>query len=61
MPERRREPRVAVEPLLVAQQLLDARDLADALHLDHDRAPVAVAAQQVDGPDVGRVLAADRA
>ena len=50
--------RVAVEPLLVAQQLVDARDLADALHLDDDRAAVAVAAQQVDRSDVGRVLAA---
>ena len=48
---------VAVESLLVAQQLVDARDLADALHLDHDRAPVAVAAQQIDRADVGRVLA----
>ena len=59
IPTRRRELRVAVEALLVAQQLLDARDLADALHLDHDRAAVAVAAQQVDRADVGRVLAAD--
>ena len=32
-------------------------DLADALDLHHDRAVVAVAAQQVDRADVGRVLA----
>ena len=58
MPDGRRELRVAVEPFLVAQQLVDAGDLADALHLDDDRAAVAVAAQQVDRADVGRVLAA---
>ena len=57
----RREPRVAVEALLVAQQLVDAGDLADALHLDHDRAAVAVAAQQVDRTDVGRDTRAERA
>ena len=57
MPDGRRELRIAVEPLLVAQQLVDARDLADALHLDDDRPPVAVAAQQVDRADVGRELA----
>ena len=44
----RRERAVAVEPLLVAQQLLDAGDLPDALHLDDDGASVAVAAEQVD-------------
>ena len=49
---------IAVEPFLVAQQLVDAGDVADALHLDDDRAPVAVAAQQVDRADVGRELAA---
>ena len=56
---RRRERAVAVEAFLVAQQLLDAGDLADALHLDHDGAAVAVAAQQVDRPEIGRVLAPD--
>ena len=54
----RGELRIAVEALLVAQELVDAGDLADALHLDDDRAPVAVAAQQVDRADVGRELAA---
>ena len=54
----RRVLRIAVESLLVAQQLVDAGDLADALHLDDDRAAVAVAAQQVDRADVGRELAA---
>src|SRR5262249_32983881 len=49
----RRVRRIAVEALLVAQQLLDARDLADALDLDDDGAAVAIAAQQVDGADVG--------
>ena len=53
----RSQARVEVEPLLVAQELLDARDLTDPLHLDDHRAVFAVAAQQVDGADVGRVLA----
>jgi hypothetical protein len=47
---------VEIESLLVAEQLLDPGDLADALHLDHDGLSVAVAAEQIDGPDVGRVL-----
>src|SRR5205823_4732606 len=55
----RRELRVAVEAFLVPQQLVDARDLGDALHLHHDRAALTVAAQQVDGTDVGWVLAPD--
>ena len=53
-PDRRREPCVAIEPFLVAQQLLDSRDLTDPLHLDDDRAPRRVAAEQIDGSDVGR-------
>jgi hypothetical protein len=57
-PDGRCEPRVAVEPFLVAQQLFDARDLADALDLHHDGAAVGVATQEVDRPDVGRVFAA---
>ena len=57
MPIGRGQARVEVEALLVAEQLLDARDLAHPLHLDHDGAVVAVAAQQVDRPDVGGVLA----
>ena len=48
---------IEVEPFLVAQQLLHAGDLADALHLDHHRATVAVAAEEVDRADVGGVLA----
>src|SRR6476469_10077277 len=55
---RRREPGVEIEPLLVAHELLDARDLPDPLDLDRDRPPLTVPAQQVDGPDVRRVLAA---
>src|SRR3954454_7618720 len=53
----RGEPGVPVEPLLVADQLLDSGDLADALDLDRYRPTLAVAAQQVDRADVGRVLA----
>ncbi len=50
-----------IEPLLVAEQLLDPGDLPDPLHLDHHGAALTVPAQQVDGPDVGRVLAPDDA
>ena len=39
MPDGRRELWIAIEPLLIAQQLLDARDVTDALHLDDDRLP----------------------
>src|SRR5690349_13954109 len=53
----RREASVPVEALLVPDELVDARDLADALHLDGHRAALVVAAQEVDRPDVGRVLA----
>src|SRR5262245_51235256 len=56
---RRREPGVEVEALLVADELLDPGDLADALDLDRDRAALTVAAEEVDGTDVGRVLAPD--
>src|SRR4051794_3489848 len=52
------EQRVTVEQLQVAGQLLDAVDLAAPLDLDGDRRPGGVAAQQVDRPDRGRVLAA---
>ena len=48
---------IALEPCDVASELLDAVDLASALHLDGHGRAVAVAAQEVDGPDVGRVLA----
>src|SRR3954468_11630554 len=54
---RRRETGVAVESLLVPDQLVHARDLPDALDLDRDGATVAVAAEEVDRADVGRVLA----
>ena len=54
----RTQHRVEVHPLDVARELLDAVDLAAALHFDRDRDTVAVAAQQVDGADVGRMLAA---
>src|SRR4051794_25653270 len=52
----RRVLRVAVEARLVAEQLVHARDLTDALHLDDHRLPVAVAAEQVDRADVGGEL-----
>src|SRR5205085_12185426 len=55
-PVRRRERGVEVESLLIAEQLLDAGDLADPLHLDHHGATLAVPAQQIDRTDVGRVL-----
>ena len=58
-PSSRREVGVEVEALLVAQQLLHARDLSHSLHLDHDRGALTVAAQEVDGADVGRVLTPD--
>jgi len=38
--------------------LVDAGDIADALDLDDHGAAVTVAAEQIDGPDVGRELAA---
>src|SRR3954451_5789790 len=53
----RRETSVAVEPLLIAEELVDAGDLADALHLDGHGPSVAVAAEEVDRADVGGVLA----
>ena len=59
MPTVGRERAVEVEPLLVADQLLDPRDLADPLDLDHDGPARTVAAEQVDRADVGRVLAPD--
>src|SRR5262245_50439905 len=55
--ECRRESGVAIEPLLIAQELLDARDLAHPLDLDDDRAAIVVLAQEIDRPDVGRILA----
>src|SRR6185503_15098709 len=46
--------RVEVDALAVALQLLDVGSHgADALHLDHDRANLCVAAEQVDRPGVG--------
>jgi len=51
------EAAVAVEALLVSEELLDSGDLAHSLHLHHHRGALAVAAEQVDGPDVGGVLA----
>ena len=45
----------------VARQLLDSLDRGDALHLDRHPAPVRVAADEIDGPDVGRPLAPDEA
>ena len=54
----RGEQRVAVEQLEVPGQLLDAVDVAAALDLDRDGGAVGVAAEQVDRPDRGRVLAA---
>ena len=50
---------VEVEACLVAQQLVDAGDLADPLDLDDDGVALGVAAQQVDRTEVGRVLAPD--
>ena len=53
-----------IEPqaLDVARQLLDSLDRpGDALHLDRHPAPIRVAADEIDGPDVGRPLAPDEA
>ena len=47
-----------MQSLDVASQLLDAVDLAAPFDLDGDDLPVAIAAQQIDRPDRGRVLAA---
>src|SRR5262245_9443976 len=52
-PARRRERAVAIQALLVPQQLIDTRDLTDAFDLDHDGLAVAVAAQQVHRAEVG--------
>ncbi len=51
--------RVEADEAEVARQLLDGVDRADALDLDRDPAVLLVAAHEVDGPDVGRPLAAD--
>jgi hypothetical protein len=48
------------EQLQVPRELLNPVDLATPLHLDGHRRAHAVAAQQVDRPDRGRVLAADQ-
>ena len=56
----RAQHRVALQELQVAGELLDAVDLAPALDLDGHRLAVGVPAQQVDGADVGGVLAPDQ-
>jgi hypothetical protein len=56
----RPEQGVALQELQVAGELLDPVDLAPALDLDGHRPALRVPAQQVDRPDVGRVLAADQ-
>ena len=44
----------------VADELLDAVDLAATLDLDGDDLPIAITAQQVDRTDRGRVLTSDQ-
>ena len=57
-PAHRAQHRVALHELEVPGELLHAVDLAAALDLDRDGAALGVAAEQVDGADLGAVLAA---
>src|SRR5579859_1587598 len=56
-PSYRAKSAVPIEALEVPGQLLDAVDLPPALDLDRDGTAGGVAAEQVDGTDIGRVLA----
>ncbi len=51
---------VRVEEVEVASQLLHAVDLAPPLDLDGHRTTIAIAAEQVDGTDLGGMLAPDK-
>src|SRR4051794_19376710 len=51
--------RVAADEVQVARELLDRLDRPDPLHLDRDPAGLAVAAHEVDRPDLGLPLAPD--
>ena len=52
-----REAAVEIEPFLIANELFNASDFADAFDFNDDGSAFAIAAQKIDGPYVGGVFA----